>query len=318
MEQQATEAPEAVADVSDRLDNLLSEPVEEEQQTEPEELAEEDEGTEVEAQEESDEEEPVEVEATDSIEVDGQVIDLPEGTPQEVIEAVTAAITEKERSLKSDYTQKTQEAAEMRKAAIAHYQQVQQQAQFQQEHIEAVSQLQNMATQISEFDAIDWNSLADTDPVSFMKYSHQRTELRDAHASLSQQLNTSANSAAQQQAQQINETVQKGQEELARDISGWGAEYAAKLNNFGQNAYGFTADELGNIRDPRQVKALNDAFKYKQLKTKGVQSKQLKAAPKKFVKPNQKINRSSETERRQRKGLKDTGKGAATLIEKYL
>ena len=39
MEQQATEAPEAVADVSDRLDNLLSEPVEEEQQTEPEELA---------------------------------------------------------------------------------------------------------------------------------------------------------------------------------------------------------------------------------------------------------------------------------------
>jgi|TARA_R110002124_G_scaffold255119_2_gene420749 hypothetical protein len=318
MEQQATEAPEAVADVSDRLDNLLGEPVEEEQQTEPEELAEEDEGTEVEAQEESDEEEPVEVEATDSIEVDGQVIDLPEGTPQEVIEAVTTAITEKERSLKSDYTQKTQEAAEMRKAAIAHYEQVQQQAVFQQEHIEAVSQLQNMATQLKEFEAINWDALADKDPVAFLKYQHQRTELREGHTKLSQQLNTRANSVAQQQAQQLNETVQKGQEVLANDIPGWGAEYAAKLNTFGQKAYGFTADELDNISDPRIVKALSDAFKYGELRTKGVKSKQLKAVPKKFVKPGAKINKTSETERRQRKSLKDTGKGAATLIEKYL
>lgn len=319
MEQQATEAQEAVADVSDRLDNLLNEPVEEEEtQTEQKELAGEDEGTEVEAQEESDEEEPVEVEATDSIEVDGQVIDLPEGTPQEVIEAVTTAITEKERSLKSDYTQKTQEAAEMRKAAIAHYEQVQQQAVFQQEHIEAVSQLQNMATQLKEFEAINWDALADKDPVAFLKYQHQRTELREGHAKLSQQLNTRANSAAQQQAHQLNETVQKGQEVLANDIPGWGAEYAAKINGFGQKAYGFTADELGNIYDPRMVKVLNDAFKYQQLKTKGVKSKQLKAVPKKFVKPGAKINKASETERRQRKNLKDTGKGAATLIEKYL
>ena len=319
MEQQATEAQEAVADVSDRLDNLLNEPVEEEEtQTEQKELAGEDEGTEVEAQEESDEEEPVEVEATDSIEVDGQVIDLPEGTPQEVIEAVTTAITEKERSLKSDYTQKTQEAAEMRKAAIAHYEQVQQQAVFQQEHIEAVSQLQNMATQLKEFEAINWDALADKDPVAFLKYQHQRTELREGHAKLSQQLNARANSVAQQQAHQLNETVQKGQEVLANDIPGWGAEYAAKINGFGQKAYGFTADELGNIYDPRMVKVLNDAFKYQQLKTKGVKSKQLKAVPKKFVKPGAKINKASETERRQRKNLKDTGKGAATLIEKYL
>tara|TARA_R110000737_G_scaffold227797_1_gene242045 strand:+ start:23 stop:976 length:954 start_codon:yes stop_codon:yes gene_type:complete len=317
MEQQATEAQEAVADVSDRLDNLLSEP-EEVEETEAEEVEEVEEGTEVEAQEESDEEEPVEVEATDSIEVDGQVIDFPEGTPQEIIESVTTAITEKERSLKSDYTQKTQEAAEMRKAAIAHHEQVKQQAEFNQKHIENISQLQNFQTRIKEFDAINWNDLADKDPVSFLKYQHQRTELREAHANLSQQLNTSANSAAQKQAQQLNETVQQGQEVLAKDIPGWGVEYAAKINGFGQKAYGFTADELDNIYDPRMVKVLNDAFKYRELKTKGVKSKQLKGTPKQFVKPGVKISRVTETERRQRKSLKDTGKGAATLIEKFL
>jgi len=313
MEQQATEATEAVADVTERLDDLLSEP-----ETEEEETEELEEGTEEESTEESDEDEPEEEEATDSVEVDGQVIDLPSGMPEELVEAVTTAIAEKERSLKSDYTQKTQEAAEMRKAAIAHYEQVQQQANFNQQHIASISQLQNLQTQVKEFDAINWNDLADSDPVTFLKYQHQRTELREAHANLSQQLNTSANSAAQKQAQQLNETVQQGQEVLAKDIPGWGAEYAAKINGFGQKAYGFTADELGNIYDPRMVKVLNDAFKYRELKTKGVKSKQLKGTPKQFVKPGAKVNRSTETERRQRKSLKDTGKGAATLIEKYL
>ena len=317
MEQQATEAQEAVADVSERLDNLLSEP-EDEEVEEAEEFEEDDEGTEEEAGEESDEEEPQEAEETDSVEVDGQVIDLPSGMPEDLVEAITTAIAEKERSLKSDYTQKTQEAAEMRKAAIAHYEQVQQQAAFNQQYIVSISQLQNMQTQLKEFDAINWNGLADSDPISFLKYQHQRTELREAHANLSQQLNTSANSAAQKQAQQLSESVQHGQEILAKDLPGWGAEYAAKLNTFGQQAYGFTADELDNIRDPRMVKALSDAFKYGELRTKGVKSKQLKSAPKQFVRPGAKVNRTAETERRQRKSLKDTGKGAASLIEKYL
>lgn len=313
MEQQATE-PTEVADVSDRLADYFDKP-DEDEVPQDEELTDE---AEEESPEESDEEETEGEEVPESVEVDGKVIELPEGTPPEVVEAVTAAIAEKERSLKADYTAKTQEAAEMRRAATAYYEQTQQQAAFNQQHIMDIAKLQGIVTQVQEYDAINWNELADADPVAFLKYQHQRTELRETHARLYQELNEQANSMNQQRSEQQRIAEQQGRQVLAKDIPGWGAEYAAKINGFGQKTYGFTAAELGNIFDPRMVKVLNDAFKYQELKTKGVKAKQVPEAPRKFVKPGAKVTQSTESERRAREHLRQTGRGAASLLEKFL
>jgi len=234
------------------------------------------------------------------------------------VAAVQKLISAKEKSLKADYTQKTQEASEMRKAATAYYEQTQQQAAFNQQHIEGIARLQNLQTQVKEYDAINWNDLADTDPVTFLKYQHARTQLREQHSQLYSELSGNANAMSQQQADQRRKSEQDGQQVLAKDLPGWGAEYAAKINQFGQKTYGFSAEELGNIYDPRMVKVLSDALKYQELKTKGVKAKQVPEAPKRFVRPGAKVTQGTESERRERQHLRDTGKGAVSLIARYL
>ncbi len=47
---------------------------------------------------------------------------------------------------------------------------------------------------------------------------------------------------------------------LARELPEWTQDMARKIVDFGANKYGFTADEIAGIVDPRMVCVLHDAM----------------------------------------------------------
>ena len=321
METQSIEAP--AGDIESRLSNAVFGDEESEQTEEPEDLTPEEERTEEDESEEPDEGESEEEESTDSVEVDGKLIDLPPGTPAEVVEQVQAVIAAKEQAMRADYTRKTQEAADMRKFAETQYQEVQKIAQFNQAHISELAQLHSLQAQLQQYDGVDWNSLADNDPVSFMKHQHQRTELREAVSQMQNGLSGEFTKTQESERQRAAEVYDYTVNTLRDKIPNYGPEVDQKLVNAAVemgNRYGLkvNVENLSSMHDPLIWLGLHEVARLQELVAKGAKEKSVPHKAQKFVQPGIRTNKTTESERRARDNLRNTGKGAASLIEKFI
>lgn len=318
----------AAAEVETRLNDVLGivdepEDVEEDVAVEEETPEGEDERTEEDESEEPEEGDSEEDESTDSVEVDGKIIDLPPGTPAEVVEQVQAAIAEKERALKADYTRKTQEAAELRKFVEAKHTEVQQREQFNQAHIKEIAQLHALHSQLQEYDNVDWNALADSDPVAFMKHQHQRAELREAVGQMQHALNGQLYEMQAQEKAKAAEVYNFTVQTLRDKIPNYGPEVDQKLVATAKamgDRYGIpvSVEKLQKMHDPLVWLGLHEVARLQELMSKGAKDKRVPPPAQKFVKPGIKTNKTTESERKARDHLRKTGKGAAALIEKFI
>ncbi len=184
--------------------------------------------------------------AVEEIEKDGQTYRIPRALKDSFL-------------MHRDYTRKTQALAE-RERQIA--------AAFHSHEAASVTENQTQAriaavdAQIAECQTIDWQAWSQTDPVAasaaFMEYSglkEQRQALFSHYAQARQQRTLI-------EQQETARRIGQGRDVLAEAIPGWGEGRAKALLDFGQTHYGFTADELNEIDDPRLVRALNDAFSH--------------------------------------------------------
>lgn len=272
--------------------------------------------------EEPDEGESEDEEPAGSVEVDGQIIELPEGTPPEVAAAISEAISAKEKAMQADYTRKSMEVGEMRKNAEQMAQDVQLRTQLAERYVERMTQFNAVQAQLQQLDTLDWNSLADSDPIAFLKAQHQRTELRQMAGAM-QQEHAQDYAKAQEQAQQQRaesyrncvETLQKHIPSYDREVDQRLVQTALKLGE----QYGIKVDatQLSNDLNPLTWLGLYELSKAMDART-SAKSKIERDKPRQFVKPGAKVSKSTETERRHREHLRKTGKGAASLIEKFI
>ena len=121
----------------------------------------------------------------------------------------------------------------------------------------------------------------------------------------------------EQQAQSLQERVEKGKEILAKEIPNWSRETSQAVIATGKE-YGFTDDELGMIVDPRHVKVLHDAMQWRKLQSNtGVKNKVAQAKP--VVKPGAKDTKAADNSNKKatRDALRKSGKSefAQKLIE---
>jgi hypothetical protein len=184
-----------------------------------------------------------------------------------------------------DYTQKTQELAEQRRQAEHYFQQAQQNIQLQQQTIEESAKLHSVDSQVKQYEQVNWDAWMDQDPVEaskgWQKYSMLKSQ-RDDLANTIQQKQTQVQQMSRQQLQQ---KIAEGAQQLASEIKGWGPELASALKTNGME-YGFSADELDTVIDPRMVKVLHDAYQWRQLQAKKPEvQKRVTQAPQ-SVKPN--------------------------------
>jgi len=310
-------------EVSDDESINLDAPEEElEQEEVPEEEAEESE------EPEGDDEEPTEDEEVeedeDSVEEQPKSLKL-KINGEELEKPLDEVIALAQQGL--DYTKKTQEVAEQRKALEEYAQTVKvqeevfmQQVQLQQALIGDVAQLTAVDKQLAAFNDVNWQELSDNDFVEAQKLFFTYNQLQQQRGQLATELEAKAQQIQQQQAAKMQEKIAQGKEILAKEIPNWSRETTQELMTFGKE-YGFSDDELGTIIDPRHVKVLHDAMQWRKLQKNSVAKNKVSQA-KPVVKPGAKDTKQEATSanRQTRDALRKTGKSdyAQKLIENMI
>lgn len=173
----------------------------------------------------------------------------------------------------SDYTRKTQEIAEERKAVIAEREAVQAErqrvAEASEQELNARANLRLIDSRLAEYAKIDWNAWHDSDPLEAQKAFSQYQLTKDARAraqeyvsGLHQERTQAEKARSEAERQEAAARLQESAAVLARDIKGWGPDLAAKLMDFGQKEFGLSREELDEVDDPRLVKVLHAAFQW--------------------------------------------------------
>tara|TARA_B110000503_G_C7110486_1_gene397851 strand:- start:90 stop:1028 length:939 start_codon:yes stop_codon:yes gene_type:complete len=181
---------------------------------------------------------------------------------------VTLEELQKGYSREADYTRKTQQVSEERRAFQAEADLVRTERQQYSQLLGSLkAQLQqNAAPQV------DMDRLYNEDPIEWVK---QRELVRDAekvHAAINSEQQRLSTIQAQEQYQSMQAHLAQQQDALLKAIPEWGNPDKAKaektlLIEWGQKL-GFSSDELKNIFDHRAVVALRKAALYDQMMSK--------------------------------------------------
>jgi hypothetical protein len=223
----------------------------------------------------------------EEVEFDGKKLAIPKGTPPELVESVKALAND----LKADYTRKTQEVAEQRKTITARSEAIQQQESLMSANFSKAVEFKALQDKMSQFEQIDWQALADQDPAQATKLNLAYQGLQRQAGSLHRELQAAEAQRQQLIAQQQQALIQQGQRELTKRIPKWSGELAQKVSEHALG-YGFSADELNRVTDPRLVQALHDAMQWKKLQTEKPAAMQKVAAAPKVLKPGNAVPRT--------------------------
>ena len=160
----------------------------------------------------------------------------------------------------ADYTRKTQDVAEQRRALETHQTAIGQQAAMLQDHAHDISRLVALNDQIAAFDKVEWASLRQSHPEQSQDMWFHYMQLQDARNKMAGELQTKVNNRTLELQRQSAKRLDEARAILQRDIKDWSPELAGKLVEFGARELGFTPQEISGVSDPRLIKLLHRAF----------------------------------------------------------
>jgi hypothetical protein len=275
------QAPMTVADAASALDQMML-PLGGEQQTDDKARLTEDEESEVaasvdeqldvqddESNNETTEEQLEEEEETQEEEEQPQVYTVKvDGKEIEV----TLDELQKGYSRTQDYTRKTQQVAETRKAVEAEAQAIRAEREQYAQLLGALKQ------QLETTEApVDMDRLRDEDPIEWVRQSEIRRQKQEKLAAIQSEQQRLSELAQQQRAQELQAHLESQREALLQAVPEWKDSKKAQaekalLVEFGKKI-GFSEEELKNVYDHRAVIALRKAALYDQMMSKRGQIK---------------------------------------------
>lgn len=175
-----------------------------------------------------------------------------------------------------DYTRKTQELADARKAFEAERETL---TKADDEELSARANLNIIDHQLAQYAQVNWPQAFDNDPFEASKAFAQYQLLDRGKQQAQSFIEQRARERSEQQQQETAKLLQEGAAQLARDIPGWSQELSAKLQGFGAKELGMSKDDFDGITDPRAVKLLHAAYQWhqheaSQKKAKSIQKQQ--------------------------------------------
>lgn len=216
-----------------------------------------DQSTDVQAGESQQETDPP-VDDSEEIELEGQKVKVPKAVKPLLM-------------MQADYTRKTQEVAEQRKAVEAEREAVANQAKAEREYIQEIAQVVAIDNALKQYEQVNWQQLNAQDPVQAQALFFQFQQLKDARNAAAGQIQQKELTRKQQEEQQAlakqQESAKRREEcyaTIAKEIKGWGSDLAKQLDATASE-FGFTSQELGQWTDPRLVKLLHEAHVGRQL-----------------------------------------------------
>jgi hypothetical protein len=145
--------------------------------------------------------------------------------------------------MQADYTRKTQEVADQRKAIESERESFAKSMEAQREHLKDVGRVHVMDETIEQYSKLDWAALRAQEPERANAMFQDYVQLRDQR----EQVARKVQGAIEQQAQEAQRSFAKRYEEtnavLAKDIKGWNQDTANKVRDFA----------LGNGISPEQL-----------------------------------------------------------------
>lgn len=169
--------------------------------------------------------------------------------------------------MQADYTRKTQEVAETRKALEARDAEIRQHAERFEEYRQDYAQLAAVDAAIQQRSNIDWKAYYESNPIEAGTANAELQQLRLYRDQVAQKIEQSQRQAADEQQRKTAQQLQEAERALARDIPNWGPETKTKIRTFALSQ-GISEQELSSLVDPRYVKLLHLASVGAQLMTK--------------------------------------------------
>lgn len=172
----------------------------------------------------------------------------------------------------ADYTRKTQEVAEERRSLEQQRAEVAQRAEFNQKHVREVAKVMAIDERLEQYQKLDWDSLADADPVQAMKLDRQMRDLQSQRQQAVNSIEQIHERTALETHQATARRLQEAQAEVKRDIPNWSSELDMELKKTAMS-FGFNEQEA-RVSDPRTIKLVHKAYLYDQLMKERTKSPQ--------------------------------------------
>ncbi len=184
----------------------------------------------------------------------------------------------------ADYTKKTQEVAELRRAVEERAQLVQMQEQFSSATFEKAVELRQLQERLSQFENLDWQALSDNDPVQAQKLLIARQQLERQASMKAQEFQQTQAQLQQMNAAQRQQMLQEQSQALKARLPEFNSEMASRIRS-AVKEYGYSDQELANVTDARLVHVLHDAMKWRELQAAKPKAMKKVAEAPQVVKP---------------------------------
>jgi hypothetical protein len=160
----------------------------------------------------------------------------------------------------ADYTRKTQELADHRRALEAGHQVLAQMAEAHGQDMGGYARLTALENQIAHLQQQDWPGLQRQNPAAAQQLLTQLFQMKQAHEIAAGQLQHKQRVQAFDQQREHARQVEHAHGVLGSQIDGWSPDYGAKLGQFAISQ-GLTPDEVSDVSDPRLVLLLHHAYR---------------------------------------------------------
>jgi len=171
--------------------------------------------------------------------------------------------------MQADYTRKTQEVAEERRALATT--RAEQEASLAELRTE-IGRVAMLETSLKAYDNVDWQTLRAQDPDSYRFHYDQFRELKDQLKDATETLSAKERARSQDEQAKTAQALRETAQVLARDIPGFDAKIAGQILDYGVKQAGMTREEAQNLADPRIWKLLHRAMTA-EAKLQGVEKK---------------------------------------------
>lgn len=161
----------------------------------------------------------------------------------------------------SDYTQKTQEVANLRRLADQERMTVQLESDFQRRTAPLAAQMQSIDAQLEQAKGIDWQNL-DTDNLVRARYALD--QLKDQKQQLMQQFGIERQKFDHEFHSNMSKTLEEGKKVLSQWIPNFTPDLAKSIATYGMGE-GYSEHEMSSVLDPRMVRTLWKAKMYDEL-----------------------------------------------------
>ena len=156
----------------------------------------------------------------------------------------------------ADYTRKTQEVAEHRKAIEADRQRLHNDGRQLQENLVAVGELGALNRTVQDFETYDWQAYTQQDPVRAQQDWIAYQQIKEQRQSVLSRLQETIQAQTLEEQRASAKALEEGRAVLAKEIPGFGAEMEGKLADFATQFQFSRDDVLQAVADPRQFKIL--------------------------------------------------------------